>query len=86
MSWGRILFGAIGLALLEAFLARPGAAGNVGSTELALSKLVGRFLDPSVPAFATSSTTSKTTSPSSSAPATPTAPTSPSQSVPPYYV
>ncbi len=47
--------GAVGLAVLDAVLSRPGAASNVGGWELSASKLVAAFISPTVPAFATGS-------------------------------
>lgn len=62
MRWTSLLAGAIGLALLDAFLTNRAAAANVGGAETTLAKLIGKFLDPAVPAFSSSSSKSSKSS------------------------
>ena len=54
MNWRSLIAGALGLALLEAVLARPGAAGRLGSAETGLGNMVRIFLDPATPFFESS--------------------------------
>ena len=61
-SYGGLLVGALGLAVLDAVVSRPQAASNVGGWLSGAGGLVKRFLDPTIPLFATTaaSTTSTT--------------------------
>ena len=87
MSWTRVLAGAIFLALLDAFLTNRAASTNVGGAETGLASLLGKFLDPKVPAFSNAGTSPSSSSTTTTGPApvgTPTAPTGPIGPTGPY--
>lgn len=71
-SWGSLLIGAIGLAVLDGIVSRPGATGRVGSWLSGAGSLVNRFLNPTIPFFSTPSSSATT---SAQAGGTPTAST-----------
>lgn len=60
-SWAAIAAGAVGLAVLDGVVSRPGAADNVGGWLAGAGKAVNWFLSPAVPAFSTASTSATTT-------------------------
>jgi hypothetical protein len=51
VSWTKALTAAIFLALLDAFLTNRSASTNVGGAETGFASILGRFLDPAVPAL-----------------------------------
>lgn len=61
-SWGSLLVGAIGLAVLDGVVSRSGATGRVGSWLSGAGSIVRRFLDPTIPFFSTPASSSSTTS------------------------
>jgi hypothetical protein len=88
-SWRGIVMGAMALALLDALVQRQGAAGRVSSWAQGAGKVVAKFLDPTVPTFATtpgspapSAQTQALTTPSAAPPAAATL-TAPPSTVPP---
>ncbi len=59
--------GALGLAVLDAVVSRPAAAGRVGGALSGVGTIVRKFISPAVPAFAPS--TPPTAAPPPTAPA-----------------
>jgi hypothetical protein len=76
MRWGNLILGALGLALLQGIVSSGGAASNVGGFVAGAGKAVAWFVDPTVPAFSTTSTPSTSSAPvavaSTSTPISPT--------------
>ncbi len=66
-SWGSLLVGAVGLAVLDAVVSRSTASSNVGSALSGAGGLVRRFLDPTVPLFSTTTTTTSSATGSATA-------------------
>jgi hypothetical protein len=60
-SWGGLLIGAIGLAVLDGVVSRQQAATNVGGWIASAGSLVNRFLDPTIPLFSTTTSSSSAT-------------------------
>jgi hypothetical protein len=60
-SWGGLMVGALGLAVLEGVISRKQASSNVAGVLSGAGSAVKRFLDPTVPLFSTSTTKTATT-------------------------
>jgi hypothetical protein len=68
-SWGGLLVGAIGLAVLDGVVSSQQASANVGGWVEGAGSLVNRFLNPTVPLFSTPAATT-TAAPATTAAAT----------------
>lgn len=64
-SWGGILLGALGLALLDGVVSRSTAVNNVGGAVAKIGTALDWFLSPEVPAFKTTAKGSTTATASS---------------------
>jgi hypothetical protein len=69
-SWGTIIAGAIGLAVLDAIVSTSSGASNVGGFLAGLGSAVQKIISPQVPAFHTTSGTSANSTPAGAPQAT----------------
>ena len=60
-SWGGLLIGILGLAVLDGVVSRQQASSNVAGVLQGAGSVVQRFLDPTIPLFSTSTTQTATT-------------------------
>jgi hypothetical protein len=69
-SWGSLLIGAMGLAVLDAVVSHTQSAENVGGFLAGLGNAVNRFVSPAIPAFSTAVKTTANTTPPALLPVT----------------
>jgi hypothetical protein len=60
-SWGSLVVGVVGLAVLEGVVSRTQAASNVSGVLAGAGSAIKRFIDPTVPLFSNSPTKTATT-------------------------
>jgi hypothetical protein len=58
-SWGALIVGMVGLAVLDGVVSRQSAASNVGGWLEGAGSLVNKFLNPTVPLFGSVSATNQ---------------------------
>ena len=87
-SWAAVAAGAVGLAVLDGVISRPGATANVGGWLSGAGNAVRWFLSPAVPAFSPSPATGTGAAPLAYTPATSSPPASSASTAPkqPAYV